>query len=257
MPPHTRLIVRGTESRIHCIVSAGTGPETLFLNGAFSTRRDWKNVLRFLSPDFHTVTFDARGRGRSPSSANYSFAGALDDVASVVEATGLKRPILVGWSHGATLALRHAATHPGSIAGVVLVDGAFPVKVFHEQAKKRIRRQYRLLRAPMAVLGSLGILSRLSHHQAANLVLELDEIDAGLLPDYRSLDCPALIISGSGPHPGSPAEEMKFMRDAADTACDANTNVRLFGVVGSNHLQILRKHADVVAAAIETLAGPN
>ncbi len=124
---NSHLTVHTGAARIHCTIGAGTGPAVLFLNGAFSTRRDWKHVLRALSPDLHTVTFDARGRGRSADSPDYSFSGALEDVGSVIEATKLVRPVLVGWSHGATLALRYAATHPGEVAGVVLVDGAFPV----------------------------------------------------------------------------------------------------------------------------------
>ncbi|RAX51241.1 hypothetical protein DQ353_02395 [Arthrobacter sp. AQ5-05] len=248
------LIVHGAGSRLSCTVSPGTGPEVLFLNGAFSTGHDWKQVLGDLSPDYHTVTFEARGRGRSPRHADYSFSGALDDVASVLTATKLQHPILVGWSHGATLALRYAATHPGEVAGIVLIDGAFPVRVFHEKAQRRIRRQYRLLKAPMAVLGSLGIMSRLAHHRAADLVVELDEIDAGLLPDYRSLDCPALIIAGSGPHPGSPAAEMQTMRAAAALACEANARVRLFSTVQANHLRILSRHATVIISAIHALA---
>ena len=250
----SHLIVHGAGSRLSCTVSPGPGPEVLFLNGAFSTGHDWRQVLRSLSPDHHTVTFDARGRGRSPGHADYSFSGALEDVASVLTATKLQRPILVGWSHGATLALRYAATHPGAVAGIVLIDGAFPVRVFHEKAQRRIRRQYRLLKAPMAVLGSLGIMSKLAHHRAADLVVELDEIDAGLLPDYRSLDCPALIIAGSGPHPGSPAAEMRTMRAAAALACEANARVRLFSTVQANHLRILSRHPKVVISAIHALA---
>ena len=250
----SHLIVHGAGSRLSCTVSPGPGPEVLFLNGAFSTGHDWKQVLRGLSPDHHTVTFDARGRGRSPGHADYSFSGTLDDVASVLTATKLQHPILVGWSHGATLALRYAATHPGAVAGIVLIDGAFPVRVFHEKAQRRIRRQFRLLKAPMAVLGSLGLLSKLAHHRAADLVVELDEIDAGLLPDYRSLDCPALIIAGSGPHPGSPAAEMRTMRAAAALACEANARVRLFSTVQANHLRILSRHPKDVISAIHALA---
>lgn len=248
-----RLDIGTGRSRIHCRVKTGSGPEILFLNGAFSTGRDWNNVIAQLSPDHHTVTFDARGRGRSADAADYSFAQALADVGRVIDATGLRRPILVGWSHGATLAIRHAATHPGTVAGIVLIDGAFPVRVFHAAGKRRIRRQYRMLRVPMRILGTLGLLSRLDHRQAAGLVLELDDIDAGLLPDYRLLDCPALIIAGSGAHPGSPAEEMATMRAASALAEEANDQVRLYATVGSNHLRILTKNAATVADAIRAL----
>lgn len=250
---NSHLTIRTKDARIHCTISAGTGPAVLFLNGAFSTRRDWKHVLRALSPNLHTVTFDARGRGKSADSPDYSFSGALEDVASVIKATGLIRPILVGWSHGATLAIRHASMHPGEIAGVVLVDGAFPIRIFHLEAQKRVRRLYRLLRVPMRILGSMGLLARMSHHEAANVVIELDKIDAGLLPDYRDLACPALFVVGSGPHGGSPADEMRTMRAAVDLATAANDQVRLYRTVEANHLQILRKSASAVADAIVSL----
>ncbi|PQZ93629.1 hypothetical protein CQ018_08160 [Arthrobacter sp. MYb227] len=250
----SKRIARSEDSVISYTVSSGTGPEVFFLNGAFSGSKSWHKVLQALPTDFHTVTFDARGRGHSPSHTDYSFAGALEDVGSVVSAAKLSRPILVGWSHGATLALRHAATHPGTVAGIVLIDGAFPIRVFHEKAQRRIRHQYRLLRAPMAALGALGVLSKMAHDQAAELVVELDEIDAGLIPDYQVLDCPALLIVGSGPHPGSPSQEMLLMRSAASTACKANKLVRVQATVDSNHLQILRRDADVVAQAIISIA---
>lgn len=251
----TRRNISAGGLRLHCTINAGPGTEVLFLNGAFSTGRDWKKVIRQLPPDAHTVTFDARGRGRSANAADYSFSGALEDVERVIEATGLHNPVLVGWSHGATLAIRHAATHPGRVAGLVLIDGAFPVRVFRGKATGRIRRQYRMLRLPMWILGIMRLMSRMSHHQAAEVVLELDRIDAGLLPDYAELDCPTLLIAGTGPHPGSPASEMSTMREAATLAVAANARVRLFATTGSNHLRMLKCDAPTIADAIRAVSG--
>ena len=250
----SHLAINTGDGRIHCTIRDGNGAGVIFLNGAFSTGRAWKHVMHALSPGYRIVTFDARGRGRSSESPDYSFSGALADVGRVIRATNLQRPILVGWSHGATLALRYAATHPGEVSGVVLIDGAFPIHIFHEAARKRIRRQYRLLRVPMHILGRLRVLSRMSHRQAANVVIELDEIDAGLLPDYRALTCPALFIVGSGSNPGSPAGEMATMRAATALATAANPLVKVHATVNSNHLQILRRDAATVAEAIEALA---
>jgi hypothetical protein len=44
--------------------------------------------------------FDARARGKSGRSADYSLSAAVDDVGRVIDATGIQHPILVGWSHG-------------------------------------------------------------------------------------------------------------------------------------------------------------
>ncbi len=93
----------------------------------------------------------------------------------------------------------------------------------------------------------------MTHHEAANVVIELDEIDAGLLPDYRDLTCPALFVVGSGPHKGSPAEEMRTMRAAVGLATAANDKVRVHSVVEANHMRILRKNAAEVADAVASL----
>ena len=55
---------------------------------------------------------------------------AVDDIGRVIDATGIERPILVGWSLGATLAVRYAAHHPGRVGGLVLIDGAYPIAMF-------------------------------------------------------------------------------------------------------------------------------
>lgn len=77
----------------------------------------WNHVIGQLGGTSHADTFDARGRGRSGTSSDYSLSGAID-VVRVIEATPLPRPILVGWSHSATIALRYAADYPEMVAGL-------------------------------------------------------------------------------------------------------------------------------------------
>ncbi len=91
--------------------------------------------------------------------------GAVDDIGRIIEATGIGRPILAGWSHGATTAVRYAAQHPKQVAGLVLIDGAYPIAMFDEAGKEKVRAQFRRLGwtgtalAAIAVLTSTGLLS--------------------------------------------------------------------------------------------------
>ncbi len=39
------------------------------------------------------------------------------------------RPLVVGWSLGADLAVWYAAAHPGRVGGLFLIDGAVPVNL--------------------------------------------------------------------------------------------------------------------------------
>ena len=114
------------DTRLHAVDAPGGSPALLLLSGGFGTVRNWDRVIDSLGERYRAVRFDARARGRSRRSADYSVAAAVEDVGRVIGAAGLSRPILVGWSHGATLAVRYAAQHPERVGGLVLVDGAQP-----------------------------------------------------------------------------------------------------------------------------------
>src|SRR6202012_3948425 len=95
----------------------GGPPPLLFLGGGFATVKNWDHVIGGLAQKYRTVRFDARGRGKSATSADYSVRTAVDDVGAVIEATDIERPMLVGWSYGATIAVRYAARHPDQVGG--------------------------------------------------------------------------------------------------------------------------------------------
>lgn len=78
-----QLTIPAGDTRLAVTDSDGGAPPVLFINGAFATQRHWKPVLRRLGGRYRTVTFDARARGRSGQSADYSVASAaIDDLAA-------------------------------------------------------------------------------------------------------------------------------------------------------------------------------
>ena len=92
---------------------------------------------------------------------------AVDDIGRVIEATGIERPILVGWSHGATIPVRYAARHSAQVGGLVLVDGAYPIAMFDEAGKEKVHAQFRRLGWIMRILAALGHSARMSPAEAA------------------------------------------------------------------------------------------
>ncbi len=133
------------DTRLFAVEDPGGAPALLFLSGGFGTVQNWNRVIGLVDGKYRSVRFDARARGKSGRSADYSIQAAVDDVGSVIEATGIERPILVGWSHGATIAVRYAAQHPEQVGGLVLVDGAYPITMFDEAGKQKVRAQFRRL----------------------------------------------------------------------------------------------------------------
>ncbi|PYE89662.1 alpha/beta fold hydrolase [Phyllobacterium leguminum] len=103
-------------------------PEILFIHGLRQSRLSWgKQLADPALKGFRIVSFDLRGHGDSDKSTSpdaYSDADKwADDVAAVIKAAKLRRPVLVGWSLGGYVAGAYLRKYGGEgIAGVNLVD---------------------------------------------------------------------------------------------------------------------------------------
>jgi N-formylmaleamate deformylase len=109
--------------RFHAL-TYGTGPpQVVVLPGITSTAASWDFVARRLAVIAGVHSLDLRGRGLSDQPATgYSLEHYAADVAGTVEALGLKRPILLGHSIGARIAVAAAALYPAACGPLLLVD---------------------------------------------------------------------------------------------------------------------------------------
>jgi pimeloyl-ACP methyl ester carboxylesterase len=138
--------------------SRGPGRPIVYLNGSYADQSHWRRVIAELGPEWRHITYDERARGRSKRSADYSFEACVRDLDAVLTATGVDRPILVGWSYGAALAMHWADRNPGRVLGVVSVDAGVPYGITGEEARERIRRLFRSMRWLLPVARPLGLL---------------------------------------------------------------------------------------------------
>ena len=184
-----QLMIPAADTQLYAVDTAGGTPAVLFLSGGFGTVQNWNRVIGRLAGKYRAVRFDARARGKSGTSADYSVPAAVDDVGRVIDATGIERPILVGWSYGATIAVRYAAQHPEQVSGLVLIDGAYPIAVFDEAGKQKVRTQFRRLGWMMRILAALGRSARMSPAQSAQVVIEMDAVNGELSNDFASMEC--------------------------------------------------------------------
>src|SRR3954453_1267779 len=107
-----KLMIPAADTRLYAVDAPGGAPAVLFLSGGFGTVRNWSHVIRSLDGKYRTVRFDARARGKSGRSSDYSVRAAVDDIGRVIDATGIERPIPVGGSPGAPIAVPYRARHP-------------------------------------------------------------------------------------------------------------------------------------------------
>lgn len=245
------FMIPAADTRLYTVDAPGGTPALLFLSGGFGTIRNWSRIIGRLDGRYRTVRFDARARGKSGRSADYSARAGVDDVGRVMDATGIERPILVGWSYGATIAVRYAAQHPELVAGLVLIDGAYPITMFDEAGKERVHAQFRRLGWLMRIMAALGRSARMSPAESADVVIEMDAINGELGSDFAALECPTVFVVGTGAHSGATEDEMRTVRAAVTDAEEHNERVSVFATAPYKHTQILSKAPDTVVAAIE------
>jgi pimeloyl-ACP methyl ester carboxylesterase len=115
----------GVRLRARQIAGASNdAPALLLHHGLASSQRIWDLMLPGLARRFRVVTYDARGHGLSAKpSFGYGFDHVAGDALAVIRAARLRRPVVVGHSWGADVALALAADRPRAVGGAVLVDG--------------------------------------------------------------------------------------------------------------------------------------
>ena len=106
-----------------------SGPEIVFIHGFSQSHLSWIKQLSNaeLAKEFHMVSYDLRGHGNSdkplePERYKTSKYWA-DELQAVIDATGLKRPVLVGWSYAGRVMADYLVVHgPAKLAGLNYVD---------------------------------------------------------------------------------------------------------------------------------------
>lgn len=243
--------VTAADTLLYGVDSRGEAPPLLFLNGTFATQQSWRRVVERLDARYRTITFDARGRGRSGRSSDYSLRGAIDDTDRVIDAAALRRPpVLVGHSYGATLAVCYAAEYPDQVGGLVLIDGAHPVSLLDEARKDDVRRHFRRRGRVTQRLTPLGRSVRMTPEQCAEVVIEMDAVNGELAADLAALRCPAVFVTDIGGRADTSPRDAAAIRAAVGRAVVDNPCVMALPTVRRGPTQPLAKDPEVVVAAL-------
>jgi pimeloyl-ACP methyl ester carboxylesterase len=102
----------------------GNGPPLLVLNGFAATSADWdSSLVDRLAASSELILLDHRGIGSSTDDGKpFDVAQLADDAAQLIEALGLKRTSVMGWSMGGFIAQTLAIQHADRIIKLVLLS---------------------------------------------------------------------------------------------------------------------------------------
>src|SRR4051794_26196102 len=109
----------------------GSGEAVLFVHGNVSSALFWQQPLLALAEAgrHRPLAVDLRGYGDTdplPIDARRGMGDWAEDVAELVDALGLDRVHLVGWSMGGGVVLQYLLDHPERVASVTLVAPVSP-----------------------------------------------------------------------------------------------------------------------------------
>ncbi|MFG1429638.1 alpha/beta hydrolase [Xanthobacter sp. V2C-8] len=133
LPPPARAFAVTTPDGLSIQVQewgAAGGPELLFIHGFSHCALVW--MRQAVAPELATcrmVAYDFRGHGGSDKPLDPRFYKEprrwADELAAVIAGSGLKRPILVGWSYAGRIIGDYLLHHgDAGLGGIVFVDAA-------------------------------------------------------------------------------------------------------------------------------------
>jgi pimeloyl-ACP methyl ester carboxylesterase len=105
---------------------SGSGPPVVLIHGLGGSRLLWRRVVAELAGAVDAIAIDLRGAGATHdplSDSELTLEVWAHDLTIFLDALAIQRPVVVGHSLGACVALVHAMTRTSSAAGLVLVNG--------------------------------------------------------------------------------------------------------------------------------------
>jgi len=104
-------------------VSWGDGSPLLLLHGFTGNREAWNHLRPALGGRFRVLAPDLPGHGDSPITPDTTFKGAVDQLLALLDAQGMERVDVAGYSLGARVALALCLRAPERVGRLVLESG--------------------------------------------------------------------------------------------------------------------------------------
>lgn len=247
--------------------TGGDGPPLLLLHGGRENARCWYAQLPDFVRRFRVIAFDVRAHGETRVfDGNYSMEANVEDALAVLDAEGVQRTAVLGYSMGAGIGVRLALAAPERIAALVLVGFGGNAEAARPEDVPALRAAWAADQAVLATAGLEALLPRrlqrmfsppfvsddaaVARYRAAFLASDPTELARRPLPDLGLVDlaavsAPTLVVAGEN--------DMVFPPALGRAAAAALPNAR-FVVLPGGHGCHLESPAVFNALAVEFLS---
>jgi 2-succinyl-6-hydroxy-2,4-cyclohexadiene-1-carboxylate synthase len=115
----------------------GAGRPLLLLHGFTGNRHAWEHLKPLLGPLFAVVAPDLPGHGESPCPPDITFEATLASLLRLLDALGLERVDIAGYSLGARVALGLGLRAPDRVGRLVLESGSPGLRRRRDRLERR------------------------------------------------------------------------------------------------------------------------
>jgi pimeloyl-ACP methyl ester carboxylesterase len=273
LPARGRTVPIGDDLALD-VVEAGGGPPLILVHGLPSSAADWAETpARLAARGFRAIAYDRVGYGFSSRGSTapdrYTYASNARDLLALMDALGIARAPLVGWSYGGAVVQTAAAMAPERVPRLVLVAAVGPAQPRGDDPLSR------LLATPVAgpLLRWIGSVPPLARALTQDSLVQAFAGEAAIPPGWAArtramlalpgtLDAFVLEAQRGRPdtlHPERLTVPTLIIQGGADTlvpptvAADLHTRIAgstLATVPDGSHMLPVT-HADVIAAEID------
>ncbi len=193
----------------------GGGENLILIHGMGDTLKMWYNQVPSFSEKYRVITYDVRGFGQTEHPlGDITIATHCEDLNGLMNALGIQKTYLLGFSMGGRIAMEMAATHPEKIKALIMANSTLSLGPATREAQERRRQMIEafqnkdLKRVERATIGAFspGFKDKNPVEFQKYLKVKLENIEgsktipAGLpkgpLPDVSRVKCPVLFIIG-------------------------------------------------------------
>lgn len=128
MKPVRDDFIKAGDLTFHYVKWCEQGQPIVGVHGLTANAFCFQALADDLARDYQLYAYDLRGRGDSDKPEHgYSVPLHAEDLAKIIDALGLERPVLIGHSLGALTSLYFAAHYPDKLSKLVLIDAGGPL----------------------------------------------------------------------------------------------------------------------------------
>jgi len=140
MPNWSSGFVQTNGIRIHYHRTGGDKPALVLAHGITDHGMCWRRVAQALEKEYDLIMVDARGHGHSDApETGYSSKDHAADLAGLIEALMLEKPILIGHSMGASNAAMVNIEYPNLVSRTILEDPVWRLDAVESAQERQAR----------------------------------------------------------------------------------------------------------------------